>query len=204
MTLSASLSTSRPAAVVINDLHRGYKGTEAVRGLSLTASAGGCYGLFGRNGAGKTTTIKCMLGHLRPASGSIQIFGLDPQRDEVAVKSHIGYVPETMGFYPWMKAEDLLAYAASFRPGQWNKALEKDLMARTGLEGSKKIAAMSKGMRAQLALICAIAAQPDLLLLDEPTSGLDPIVRREFIETFQHIGILSLEFHVDKLSRPLL
>jgi len=42
---------------------------------------------------------------------------------------------------------------------------------------------MSKGMRAQLSLICAIAAEPDLLLLDEPTSGLDPIVRREFIET---------------------
>lgn len=172
-----------PHAIEIRGLTRRFGHTEAVNGLNLTVAAGRCYGLFGRNGAGKTTTIKCLLGHLRPNRGSVRIFGLDPRKDEVAVKRHIGYVPETMGFYPWMTAQAMLNYAASFRPRQWNRALERSLLDRFGLDPKKKIQSMSKGMRAQLSLICAIAAEPDMLLLDEPTSGLDPIVRREFIET---------------------
>jgi ABC-2 type transport system ATP-binding protein len=172
-----------PCAVEIRDLHRRFASTEAVRGLNLKVGPGACYGLFGRNGAGKTTTIKCLLGHLRPTKGEVLVFGLNPLRDEVEVKRRIGYVPETMGFYPWMTARDMLDYAASFRPSQWNRVLEKDLLTRFELDAGKKIKNMSKGMRAQLSLICAIAAEPDLLLLDEPTSGLDPVVRREFIET---------------------
>lgn len=176
-------ATGAPDAVAVRNLSRRFGKTEAVRGLNLTVPPGRCFGLFGRNGAGKTTTIKCLLGHLRPTAGTVRVFGLDPQRSEVAVKRHIGYVPETTGFYPWMTTQGMLDYCASFRPDQWNRTLERDLVKRTGLDPKKKIAAMSKGMRAQLSLICAIAAEPDLLLLDEPTSGLDPIIRREFIET---------------------
>jgi ABC-2 type transport system ATP-binding protein len=176
-------ATETPNAIEIRDLVRRFGRTEAVKGLSLTVRPGRCYGLFGRNGAGKTTTIKCLLGHLRPTAGRIAVFGLNPLRHEVAVKSRIGYVPEVTGFYPWMSARNMLDYAASFRPRQWNRKLEKDLLERFGLDPAKKINAMSKGMRAQLSLICAIAAEPDLLLLDEPTSGLDPIVRRDFIQT---------------------
>lgn len=170
-------------AVEINKLHRNFGRTEAVGGLSLRVRPGSCYGLFGRNGAGKTTTIKCMLGHLRPTSGNVVVFGFDPRRNEVGVKWHVGYVPETIGFYPWMSAQNMLDYAASFRPYTWDFRTQNELLVRFGLDPRKKIRDMSKGMRAQLSLICAIAAAPDLLLLDEPTSGLDPIVRREFIET---------------------
>jgi ABC-2 type transport system ATP-binding protein len=170
-------------AIEIKNLSRHFGKTEAVHDLSLMVEPGKCYGFFGRNGAGKTTTIKCLLGHLHPNGGSVSVFGCSPQKDEVAVKRHIGYVPETMGFYPWMTAQGMLDYAASFRPDQWNRKLERDLMGQFGLDAKKKISAMSKGMRAQLSLICAISAEPDLLLLDEPTSGLDPIVRRTFIET---------------------
>ncbi len=178
-----SANTDPPNAVEIDNLSRRYGRTEAVRDLSLAVQPGRCYGLFGRNGAGKTTTIKCILGHLKPTSGGVRVFGLDPQKHEVDVKRHIGYVPEVVGFYPWMSANDMLNYAASFRPDQWNRALQQNLLERFQLDPKKKIRDMSKGMRAQLSLMCAIAAEPDLLLLDEPTSGLDPIVRREFIET---------------------
>ena len=86
--------TSEPNAIEIHDLVRRYGRTEAVNGLSLTVRPGTCYGFFGRNGAGKTTTIKCLLNLLRPASGSVRVFGLDPVREEVAVKSAIAYVPD--------------------------------------------------------------------------------------------------------------
>lgn len=170
------------SAIEITRLIRRYGKTEAVNGLSLTVRSGGCYGFFGRNGAGKTTTIKCLLNLLQPNSGTVRVFGLDPQKNEVAVKSRLGYVPDSVAFYPWMTVRDTLDYFASFR-AQWNRDIEADLLRRFGLNPSQKTSALSKGQKTQLALISAICPEPELLVLDEPTSGLDPIVRREFIET---------------------
>jgi ABC-2 type transport system ATP-binding protein len=159
-----------------------YGNVEAVNGLNLTVRPGSCYGFFGRNGAGKTTTIKCLLNLLRPNSGSVRVFGLDPRKSEVEVKSRLSYVPDAVAFYPWMTVEDTLEYFASFRR-HWNGDLEASLIDRFGLDRGQKAVAMSKGQKTQLALIAAICPEPELLVLDEPTSGLDPIVRREFIET---------------------
>jgi ABC-2 type transport system ATP-binding protein len=175
------MKESQPA-IEIRGLTRRYGKHEAVNCLSLTVRAGCCYGFFGRNGAGKTTTIKCLLNLLRPQSGSVRVFGLDPQRDEVAVKSRLAYVPDAVAFYPWMTVRDTLDYFASFRT-HWNRDIEADLLKRFGLNLSQKATSLSKGQKTQLALITAVCPEPELLVLDEPTSGLDPIVRREFIET---------------------
>lgn len=168
--------------IEITNLIRRYGKLDAVNGLNLRMQPGRCYGFFGRNGAGKTTTIKCLLNLLRPDSGTVRVFGLDPQREEVAVKSRIAYVPDVVAFYPWMTVRDTLDYFASFR-ARWNRDIEHDLLKRFGLKPDQKAASMSKGQKTQLALITAICPEPELLVLDEPTSGLDPIVRREFIET---------------------
>ena len=174
--------TDQTPIIEIKNLTRRYGRLDAVNGLNLTVHAGRCYGFFGRNGAGKTTTIKCLLNLLRPTNGTVRVFGVDPQRDEVAVKSRLAYVPDAVAFYPWMTVRDTLDYFASFR-AHWNRDLEADLLKRFQLEASKKTGSLSKGQRTQLALIGAISPEPELLVLDEPTSGLDPIVRREFIET---------------------
>ncbi|HPY29700.1 MAG TPA: ABC transporter ATP-binding protein [Verrucomicrobiota bacterium] len=168
--------------IEIQGLQRRYGRFEAVNGLNLTVAPGRCYGFFGRNGAGKTTTIKCLLNLLRPDAGRVRVFGLDPQRDEVAVKSRLAYVPDAVAFYPWMTVRDTLEYLASFRPN-WNQRTEADLLERFALNPDQKAADLSKGQKTQLALIGAICPEPELLVLDEPTSGLDPIVRREFIQT---------------------
>lgn len=171
-----------PLAIDINNLVRRYGRTDAVNGLTLQVEQGRCYGFFGRNGAGKTTTIKCLLNLLRPSSGQVSIFGMDPARHEVAVKSRIAYVPDQVGFYPWMTVRDVLDYCASFR-SQWNRDTERRLLDQFRLPPGQKASHLSKGQRTQLALISAICPEPDLLVLDEPTSGLDPIIRREFIQT---------------------
>jgi ABC-2 type transport system ATP-binding protein len=168
--------------IEIRNLRRRFGRLDAVNGLSLSARPGRCYGFFGRNGAGKTTTIKCLLNLLRPTSGSVSLFGLDPGRDEVAVKSRLTYVPDAVAFYPWMTVRETLLYLASFRR-HWNTETEADLLRRFGLDPAQKAGDLSKGQKTQLALIGAVCPEPELLLLDEPTSGLDPIVRREFIET---------------------
>jgi ABC-2 type transport system ATP-binding protein len=179
------------AAVEFIDLVRRFGRTDAVDGLSLRVEPGRCYGFFGRNGAGKTTAIKCLLNLLRPTSGGVRVFGLDPRRHEVEVKSRIAYVPDQPAFYPWMTGRDTLDYLASFRP-RWNREIEADLVRRFDLNLRQKANHLSKGQRTQLALIGAICAEPDLLILDEPTSGLDPIVRRDVIQaiigTYQEGG----------------
>ena len=175
------MNTETPV-IEIQNLVRRYGKHDAVDGLSLKVQPGKCYGFFGRNGAGKTTTIKCLLNLLRADSGEVRVFGLDPRKDEVAIKSRLAYVPDMVAFYPWMTVRDTLEYLASFRTN-WNQDIEKDLLNRFQLDASKKTTALSKGQRTQLALIGAICPEPELLVLDEPTSGLDPIVRREFIET---------------------
>ncbi|HXR05055.1 MAG TPA: ABC transporter ATP-binding protein [Verrucomicrobiae bacterium] len=170
------------SVIEINNLHRRYGKLDAVSGLTLSVRAGKCYGFFGRNGAGKTTTIKCLLNLLRPNSGTARVFGLDPQKHEVAVKSGLTYVPDMVAFYPWMTVRDTLEYLASFRK-HWNFDIENDLLKRFQLDPNQKASNLSRGQKTQLALIGAICPEPELLVLDEPTSGLDPIVRREFIET---------------------
>src|SRR4051812_17973667 len=117
----------------IQQLVRRFGRTEAVNGLTLRVEPGRCYGFFGRNGAGKTTTIKCLLNLLRPASGSVRLFGLDPARHEVEVKARLAYVPDQVAFYPWMTVRETLDYFASFR-GTWNQDAERSLMDRFRLD----------------------------------------------------------------------
>ena len=175
-------ATNDVPVIDISQLVRRYGRTDAVNGLTLRVPAGRCYGFFGRNGAGKTTTIKCLLNLLRPTSGSAKLFGLDPARHEVEVKSRLAYVPDQVAFYPWMTVRETLDYFASFR-GHWNDDTERALLDQFRLDPRQKTSHLSKGQRTQLALVTAICPEPDLLVLDEPTSGLDPIVRREFIQT---------------------
>src|SRR3954464_5783130 len=116
--------TNPTNVIEIDQLVRRYGRTDAVNGLHLRVEPGRCYGFFGRNGAGKTTTIKCLLNLLRPTSRSGKVFGLDPNRDEVAVKSRIAYVPDAVAFYPWMTVRGTLDYFASMR-SRWNQETER-------------------------------------------------------------------------------
>src|SRR3954469_13046750 len=160
-----------PAVIEIDRLVRRYGRTDAVDGLDLRVEPGRCYGFFGRNGAGKTTTIKCLLNLLRPTSGAVRVFGMSPDRNEVAVKSRLAYVPDHVAFYPWMTVRETLDYCASFR-SRWNKDTERALIDQFRLAPSQKTSHLSKGQRTQVALVAAVCPEPELLVLDEPTSGL--------------------------------
>src|SRR5271169_1180924 len=138
--------------IQIENLTYAYGSAEAVRDLSLTVQPGRCYGLFGRNGAGKTTTMKCLLNLLRPQRGQVRVFGLDPARNEVAVKGRLAYVPDQVVFYPWMSVRETLDYLASFRE-RWNRKTEQELIERFRLDPAQRTDALSKGQRTQVALI---------------------------------------------------
>jgi ABC-type multidrug transport system ATPase subunit len=97
------------------------------------------------------------------------VFGLEPARHEVAVKSRLAYVPDTVAFYPWMTVRDTLDYFASFRAAGTATPSARCWTSSGSMppEGQPSL----EGQRTQLALITAICPEPELLVLDEPTSG---------------------------------
>ena len=167
--------------VEVNDLSRSFGPKRALDGVSFHATAGQVYGLVGANGAGKTTLLKHLLGLLRATTGSVRVFGLDPVRDPVGVLSRIGYLSEEPELPEWMRVDELMAFTQAFHP-TWDASYARELIETFGLDASKKVKELSKGMRAQAGLVAAVAHRPELLILDEPSSGLDAVVRRDILD----------------------
>ncbi len=175
----------------VTKLTRRFDSKTALDAVSLSMPRGAVYGLVGANGAGKTTLIKHILGLLRAQSGLVRVFGLDPVADPVGVLSRIGYLSEENDLPGWMRVDELIRYSRAFRP-TWDDAYAEELQQSFALDPAAKIKNLSKGQKARVGILIALAYRPDLLVLDEPSSGLDPIVRRDIlgaiIRTIAHEG----------------
>jgi ABC-2 type transport system ATP-binding protein len=158
------------------------RGTDVLTGVGFGIPAGQVVGLLGKNGAGKTTLLRIAMGMLEPQQGTVRVLGLDPRRDPVAVKRRIGYVAEDQILPPFLKVEEVLDLHRGLFP-TWDDDLAGRLATRFELPRRARISTLSKGQARRVALVCAVAHRPELLLLDEPASGLDPAARREFLET---------------------
>ncbi len=167
--------------VDVNELSRSYGSKTALDRVNFHVAEGRVYGLVGANGAGKTTLIKHLLGLLRATSGSVRVFGLDPVREPVRVLSRVGYLSEEHELPEWMRIDELMRYTQAYHP-TWDAAYARELLETFGLDPSKTIKELSKGMRAQAGLVAAVAHRPELLILDEPSSGLDAVVRRDILD----------------------
>lgn len=174
---------AEPLIVETVDLRKSYRRVEALRGLSFAVPAGSIYGLLGRNGAGKTTTLKVLLGMARPNSGTARVFGLDAQQPEPSaqIRRRTGFVGEDKELYPYMTVEQLIRFTASFYP-RWRRDLEQRYLEKFELPLDRKVKALSRGTRSQLALLLALCRGAELLLLDEPTSGLDPAMTEKVLQ----------------------
>jgi ABC-2 type transport system ATP-binding protein len=153
----------------------------AVDGLDLTVEPGTILGLVGRNGSGKTTSLRLAHGMLFADEGAIRVLGLDPQHDGLALRRRVSLLAEESSLYPWMKVREVLEFGAALHPN-WDTKLAADLSERLQLEPDEKIKNLSRGTRAKVSLVLAVAVRPELLLLDDPTAGLDPLVRREVLQ----------------------
>jgi ABC-2 type transport system ATP-binding protein len=164
----------------ISGLTRRFGDKTALDSVSLSLPRGAVYGLVGANGAGKTTLIRHIMGLLRAETGAVRVFGLDPVADPVAVLSRIGYLSEENDIPGWMRVDELIHYSRAFYP-DWDDPYAEELRDAFALDPAAKIRTLSKGQKARMGLLIALAHQPDLLVLDEPSSGLDPIVRRDIL-----------------------
>jgi ABC-2 type transport system ATP-binding protein len=183
-TLASPEASPRSATDVLIDgrgLRKSFKsGHEVLRGLDLEVPRGTVLGLLGKNGAGKTTLIKCLLGLLKITSGTATLFGEDAWNLSAAAKARLGYVPQTVALYPWMKVKHILPYTAAFYPS-WNPNLVNEFVERWELSTDVRIGTLSVGQMQKLAIILALGHEPELLILDEPAASLDPVARREFL-----------------------
>ncbi|HEX3557933.1 MAG TPA: ABC transporter ATP-binding protein [Pyrinomonadaceae bacterium] len=168
-------------AVETENLGRVFGKFEAVKGVSLRVPKGTVFGLLGVNGAGKSTIIKMIVGHLRPTSGRIRVLGRTLEADFIEIRRRVAYVSENRYLYEWMTVAESIRFTRAFHD-TWDDPKATDLLKRFSLPPEKRIKQLSRGNRARLCLLLALAYNPELIILDEPTSGLDPIVRRDFIE----------------------
>jgi ABC-2 type transport system ATP-binding protein len=178
-------------AILCHSLTKQYRDVLALDHLDLVVPMGSVFGFLGTNGAGKTTTIKLICGLTRPTNGSIRILGNDIEQDEMAVKSLIGYLPQSPRFYGWMSPRELLDYIGQLHQYPSSKRIQRsaEVLELVGLTKASKrrIAGFSGGMLQRLGIAQAIYHRPAILLLDEPTSSLDPAGRYEVLELIRQL-----------------
>jgi ABC-2 type transport system ATP-binding protein len=164
--------------ILTRRLTKQYGDTKVVNALDLRLSAGEVFGLLGPNGAGKTTTILMLLGLVEPTSGDIEVLGLDPARHPLEVKSHVGYLPDAVGFYDGLTGRENLRFTAQLNRIERNTAERRitDLLAQVGLGAAadQPAGTYSRGMKQRLGIADALIKEPSILILDEPTTSIDP------------------------------
>lgn len=181
MENTSTLNIKHETAIELQGLTKSYGKVRALRGIDLQVQRGEIFGFLGPNGAGKTTTIRCMLDMIRPDGGNILIFGLNPQKDPVAVQARSGYLPGEMQYYDNFTSGRQLRLFNDMRGGsaEWNYV--ESLADRLALDLNQPIKNLSKGNKQKVGVIQALMHRPELLILDEPTSGLDPLMQQEVL-----------------------
>ncbi|MCJ7621997.1 MAG: ABC transporter ATP-binding protein, partial [Anaerolineaceae bacterium] len=160
-------------------LIKSYGKIQALRGVDLDVRRGEIFGFLGPNGAGKTTTIRCMLDLIRPQGGTIRVLGMDPQRDPLAVRERVGYLPGELSMESNLKVDEQLRYYIDLRGNHVDWGYVKQIAERLELDLTRSIKNLSKGNKQKIGVVQALMHRPELLMMDEPTSGLDPLMQQE-------------------------
>lgn len=156
-----------------------YGSAVGVKHVDLDVAAGTVLGFLGPNGAGKSTTINMLLDLIRPTSGSIELFGLDAQKQSLQIRRRIGFLAGDMIMDKDLTGWQQLQYFGNLRGG-YDKQYVSELAERLSFNLNRKFKTLSRGNRQKVGLISALMHKPELLILDEPTSGLDPLIQAEF------------------------
>ena len=180
-------------------LSKDYGSGRGLFDLDLTMTRESVFGYLGPNGAGKTTTIKLLMAMIRPTRGTARIFGLDCQKDAVAIKRKVGYLPAELPQFGGLRGSEVVAYLAGLRGGV-DKGRVRSLAERLEVDLGRRFREYSSGNKKKLGIVLAFMHAPELLILDEPTGGLDPLIQQEFYrllgETRANGATIFLSSHV--------
>lgn len=179
--------------IELRNLHKSYKGYEAVRGLEMTVFRGDVFGFLGPNGAGKSTTIRMMLSLIKPTSGDIKIFGKSLLTNREEILSKTGSIVEKPDMYGYLSAFDNLRLLGKMSGLKIKRERILEVLELVGLgdRAHDKLKTFSHGMKQRAGLAQALVHDPELIILDEPTTGLDP---QGMVEIRELILKLSKEY----------
>ncbi len=179
--------------IELSSVTRSFGKNKAVDGVSLDAGPG-VLGLLGPNGAGKTSLLRMLATVLPPSSGQIRLLGRDPRHtaDRREVRRRLGYLPQTLGYYPAFTVVEFVEYFALLKempPARVPRAVAEAVeRVDLGPKARSRLRTLSGGMLRRVGIAQAIVNDPDLLLLDEPTAGLDPEQRVGFRALLRDLG----------------
>jgi ABC-2 type transport system ATP-binding protein len=189
--------SSTSAAVRIEGVHKRFVDKEsgrsivALRDIHLAIPTGTLCAFVGPDGAGKTTLLRLMAGLLRADAGTLDMLGVDVQRDPQQIQDRISYMPQRFGLYEDLSVQenldlyaDLHGVAAEARVQRYQRLMDMTGLARFTTRPAGKL---SGGMKQKLGLACTLVRSPELLLLDEPTVGVDPLSRVELWEIVEQL-----------------
>ncbi len=189
--------------IEVMGLTKYYGSLAAIRDVNFNVSAGEIVGFLGPNGAGKTTTMRILTCFAPATSGSVRISGIDVGEDSMAVRRSIGYLPENVPLYNWMRVRNYLEFVTRAKGvASSDRVKEIDRVSSVvGIEDvqTKLIRWLSKGYKQRLGLAQALIGDPPIIILDEPTIGLDPKQIREIrnlIKSFALNKTVILSSHI--------
>lgn len=194
--------------ITVENLHKTYGKTPALKGVSFTVNDGEIFGVIGPDGAGKTTLFRILASLLLPNGGYANMNGHDTAKAYKKIRRIIGYMPGRFSLYQDLSVEENLKFFATVfnTTIEENYELIKDIYQQIEPFKKRRAGALSGGMKQKLALSCALIHKPEILILDEPTTGVDPVSRKEFWDMLaklkqQGITILVSTAYMDEASR---
>jgi ABC-2 type transport system ATP-binding protein len=175
--------------IELKSLTKNYGSFTAVDSIDLSVPDGELFGFLGPNGAGKTTTLRMIAGILQPTSGTIHLAGIDLDKDPLAAKSKLGFIPDRPFIYEKLTGVEFLRFVAGLY-GQDGAKVEhrgRELMALFDLEdwADELVESYSHGMRQKLIISSAFIHRPQVIVVDEPMVGLDPKAARILKDLFR-------------------
>lgn len=178
-------------AVILDRVTVTYGTNRALRDVSAVFPTG-AVGLLGPNGAGKSTMLKSLLGFIAPASGRLEVLGMNVADRPLEVRAKLGYMPETDGHIPGMNAVTFVAYCGQLaglpKADAMQRAHETLFYVGLGEARYRNVETYSTGMKQRIKLAQALVHDPDLVFLDEPTNGMDPKGRDEMLDLIRDIA----------------
>lgn len=188
----------------VDRLTKRYGDVLVVDGASFEVSAGEAVALWGPNGAGKSTVMRCLLG-TTPFEGHVELGGIDVRSRGKSARRILGYVPQHLAFYDELAVGDTVALSCRLRRAPIESGRELLGVVGLGDQWTKRVGALSGGMKQRLGIALALVADPAILLLDEPTASLDMAARESVLEVFEKLrddrrAILLTTHHLEEVG----